>query len=813
MSESTKAVFLSYASQDVAAALRICAALRAAGVEVWFDQDALVGGDQWDQKIRGQVKSCTLFVPIISAASQARREGYFRLEWKIAAQRTHTIADGTPFLLPVVVDVTRDAEALVPEEFRTVQWTRMPGGETPAAFVARVRKLLGGEGAPSGSAVGAALDDSHGRGPAAPLSAPPTAPTESSEVAAKNLELSTDVQLAPEGGFETFVPQRSLWRRALPLVVTAIAAALVAGLAVAWRLWPAAAPVTRFTLPLPEGQQFAVTNRNVAAISPDGTQMVYVANRQLYLRSMSQLEAKLIPGIEIAQAIYTPVFSPDGLSIAFYSVADLALKRIGVTGGAAVTLCKAEPVYGMSWGPDGIVFGQGAKGIMRVPPNGGAPETLVSVKTGEIANAPQMLPDGRTVLFTLATGTAVDRWDKARIVAQTAKSGEPKVLLEGGSDARYLPTGHLIYAHEGVIFAVPFDATRLETKGGPVPVVEGVFRANATSTGAAHLSVSVTGTLIYRPGPVSTLGQVMSLGFFDRKGAAELLKIPPGRYELPRVSPDGKRIAFGSDDGTIWIYDLSGASAVRRLTFDGQGNNRFPVWSADSHRVTFQSDREKDLGIFWQLADGAGAAERLVTAEPETACIPEAWSPDGTRLLYNATSKDAMSALCMFSSEDKKIERFDAVVSPKPTLTGAVFSPDGKWVAYASLRSGASHAVYVQPVPPTGAKYQISKNESDGHHPLWSPDGKELFFTPGPGTSLHVVGISTQPTFSIGEAVVLARPFLNAAPSVERPYDISRDGQRFLGLINATESGGAEVPKLQVVLNWFDELKRRAPVK
>jgi Tol biopolymer transport system component len=305
----------------------------------------------------------------------------------------------------------------------------------------------------------------------------------------------------------------------------------------------------------------------------------------------------------------------------------------------------------------------------------------------------------------------------------------------------------------------------------------------------------------------------MSVGFVDRKGAAEVLKIPPGPYELPRLSPDGKRITVGSDDGTIWIYDLSGASAVRRLTFDGQGNNRFPVWSADSQRVTFQSDREKDLGIFWQRADGAGAAERLATAGEGMSFIPEAWSPDGTRLLYNAFSKDAISTLWVFSLEDKKAERFDAVMSPTNTLTGAVFSPDGKWVAYASREGRALSAVYVQPFPPTGAKYQISKNEEDGHHPLWSPDGKELFFNPGPVPGLHVVSISTQPAFSFGEAVVLARPFFSAAPSLERTYDISRDGQRFLGLLDATQSGGAEVPQIQVVLNWFDELKRRVPVK
>ena len=144
------AVFLSYASQDAAAVLRIAEALRTADIEVWFDQNELVGGDQWDQKIRGQVKTCTLFVPVISAATQARLEGYFRLEWKLAAQRTHTMADAKPFLLPVVIDATRDAEAHVPEEFRAVQWTRLPGGETPEKFCARVKKLLGGEVAKAG---------------------------------------------------------------------------------------------------------------------------------------------------------------------------------------------------------------------------------------------------------------------------------------------------------------------------------------------------------------------------------------------------------------------------------------------------------------------------------------------------------------------------------------------------------------------------------------------------------------------------------------------------------------------------------------
>ncbi len=155
MSDPTKAVFLSYASQDADAAKRICDALRAAGVEVWFDQSELVGGDAWDQKIRKQIRECALFVPVVSAATQARTEGYFRLEWRLADQHSHLMAKGRPFLLPVAIDATRDSEAHVPDSFLEVQWTRLLGGETPPAFAERVRKLLGGEmetGRPLGAA-------------------------------------------------------------------------------------------------------------------------------------------------------------------------------------------------------------------------------------------------------------------------------------------------------------------------------------------------------------------------------------------------------------------------------------------------------------------------------------------------------------------------------------------------------------------------------------------------------------------------------------------------------------------------------------
>jgi serine/threonine-protein kinase len=273
-------------------------------------------------------------------------------------------------------------------------------------------------------------------------------------------------------------------------VLWTLAGAAVAGIAV-WNFRPSS-PLTiaRFSLALAEGQQFGFIFGQMVAISADGTQIVYQTDQGLYLRSMSDFQGR--PILEGAITNLNPVFSPDGRSIAFYSIQDGTLKRIAVSGGAVVTLCQAEPPFGMSWGTDGILFGQGNKGIMRVSPDGGKPELLVSVKGDEFVHGPQMLPGGQAVLFTLAAGTSADLWDRAQVVVQVLKSGDRKTLIEGGSDARYVPTGHLVYALGGVLFAAPFDPQRLQITTGPVSIVEGVRRAIAggVATAAAHFSFS-----------------------------------------------------------------------------------------------------------------------------------------------------------------------------------------------------------------------------------------------------------------------------------------------------------------------------------
>jgi serine/threonine-protein kinase len=432
---------------------------------------------------------------------------------------------------------------------------------------------------------------------------------------------------------------------------------------------------------------------------------------------------------------------------------------------------------------------------------------LVSVKDDEQAYGPQILPGGTTVLFTLATGTAADRWEKAQIVVQSLGSGERKTLVNGGSDGRYVPTGHLVYAREGIVFAVPMDLRRLEVTGGPIPIVEGVRRAAGSSTGAAQFDFSSAGSLVYVPGPVSGTTGLSDLAFIDRKGSVEPLKLSPAPYQHPRVSPNGKQLTFGTDGGKeaiVWIYDLGSTASMRQLTFGG--NNRFPIWSADGQRVAFQSDREGNVGIFWQRADGSGVAERLTTPDQGTSHAPESWSPNGERLLFTVTKGSSVS-LWTFSLRDRKAAPFADVQSPNPT--NAAFSPDGRWVAY-TVTEGAVNGIYVQPFPATGAKYLVSRSSTVA--PVWSRDGRELVSQPAGGQGAVQI-ITTQPSFSFSPPSPIPRGgALTGGVTGQRNYDVMPDG-RILSVVSAGqgESGGLTTTQLQVVLNWFEELKQRVP--
>jgi serine/threonine-protein kinase len=625
---------------------------------------------------------------------------------------------------------------------------------------------------------------------------------DSAAVVRMEIEDALEAPHATTSTVPLLIAERPRWRRAIPLVMTAILGVTAgAGLFSVRPSVSASISVTRLPLILGEGEKFTNLNRQSVAISSDGTLIAYVANQRLYIRSMSRIETRPMAGTD--GAIH-PVFSPDGRFIVFWSSVDLALKKIGVDSGTAVTLCPAENPSGMSWDGDGIVFGQRGAGIMRVSANGGKPDVLVRVNDDQLVYGPQLLPGGQAVLFTLANAADGDlAWDKAHIVVQLLESGTRKTLVDGGADAHYVPSGHLVYAVNGTLLAVPIDVRRLEVTGGPTPIVEGV-RTNRV-TGATQFSFSNNGSLIYIPGPHVTVS-ARTLVVIDRKGVLEGLKLLPGPYEFPRISPDGTQLAFGSDDGKeadIWIYKLSGASAPRRLTF--RGRNRFPIWTSDGQHVAFQSDRDGDPAIFWQRADGTGVAERLTTPAAGIAHVPDSWSPNGNQFLFSEV-KGSTFSLWTWSLPSKTATPFGEVQSPLPP--NAVFSPDGKWVAY-QAGEVFKNAVYVQPFPATGVTYQISKGLA--HEPLWSRDGNELFYSSARG-GIVAARVTMKPTFTFDQPTALPASWSTGGPTSERRIDITPDG-KLVKVITAEESTDIAGPlQIQVVLNWFEELKRLAPV-
>jgi serine/threonine-protein kinase len=310
-------------------------------------------------------------------------------------------------------------------------------------------------------------------------------------------------------------PWTSVVRVGAGVLIVAIAVAVTA-----WRLRPAvvAPSVVRFSFG-PSGTLSGYA-RHLLAISPDGLQLAYVADNRLFVRALAELESHAIPGSEVRLALNSPAFSPDGHSVAFY--ADNSIKRIAVTGGAPFTVCPSDSPFGINWDETGIVFAPASKpGVFRCSPNGGTPEQLAAVSDGEQAQSPQLVAGGSALLFAISKSTdGPNRWDKGQIVLQTLKSGTRKTLVAAGSDPRYLPTGHLIYALGGIEFAVAFDPVRQEVMGAAVPVLQGVRRTNVGGIGggAAQLITSRTGTLIYLPGPVDTATDQMDLAIADRSG-------------------------------------------------------------------------------------------------------------------------------------------------------------------------------------------------------------------------------------------------------------------------------------------------------
>jgi Tol biopolymer transport system component len=293
----------------------------------------------------------------------------------------------------------------------------------------------------------------------------------------------------------------------------------------------------------------------------------------------------------------------------------------------------------------------------------------------------------------------------------------------------------------------------------------------------------------------------------DRAGVRKALNIPPANYSQPRISPDGKQLALYSDDGKVSdvsIYDMTGETPMRRLTFGG--HNIKPVWTRDGQRIVFTSDREGDDALFWQRADGNGTAELLAKAEPGTSPQSESWSADDKTLLVNIRVGGRGSGLSTVTlGTDQKLKPFISQGG------NATISYDGRWIAY-TFNGGTTQNVYVEPFPPTGAKYQITT--SGGNNPVWTRDGKQLFYMTLEGRQIMAVDIlQTQPSFKFGKTTPL--PIEGIVSVGPRPYDIMPDGKSFIAMFPpGDQNARKDAPdQINITLNWFEELKKLVPVR
>jgi eukaryotic-like serine/threonine-protein kinase len=551
-----------------------------------------------------------------------------------------------------------------------------------------------------------------------------------------------------------------------------------------------------FTIALKQGARFTNAGRHLVAISPDGTRLVYAVADGLYQQPLNGGDAAPVTRVGGADGARptNPFYSPDGAWIGFWQ--DRQLKKISVTGSMPVVLCAVQNPRGASWTTDHtILFGQGGDGIWRVAAAGGTPEQVVKVEAGQFAYSPQLLPGGRLLLFTLARGNGEDREE---IVVQSLEDGSRHVVLDQGSDARYEATGHLVYARDSRLFALPFDVRTLAATGPPVFIVDDVARP---PTRIAQFALSNTGALVYVPADALEADRVRTLVWVDRQGRERPFDAPIRRYLAPRLSPDGTRVALEIDND-IWVFDRT-RNTLTRVTADSTFE-MVPIWTPDGRDVIFSAGRSgrstvDALNLVRRGADGTGRVERL-TDLPTARQVPYAVTPDGTRLIFrehNATPGGDAGDLMVMSLTGKRLS--EPLVQTKSREMNAELSPDGRWFAYQSDQSGRDE-IYVRPFPNASAG-QWKVSSSGGTRPLWARSGDELFYESA--GALMRVAVTSGPTFEAGIPTRLFDgPYVYGA--LERMYDISPDGQRFLLIKEASATDQpSPSPRLIVFTNLF----------
>ncbi len=619
------------------------------------------------------------------------------------------------------------------------------------------------------------------------------------------------IEIPPSTGAASLA-RVALWQRPVPLMLGAALLVAVTGLAV-WSLTrseEAPPRVGRFIL---TDQGNEPVNRSGGqpdvALSPDGTTVVYMAGRSneessLTVRAVDQLVGVPLDAT-VAPRSFNPFVSPDGEWVGYLDFDTVTLNKVSIHGGPAIVLCEiAQDLDGASWSVDDtIIFGsRPPSGLWRVSAAGGEPEALTTLdaESGEVNHGwPDVLPGGRSVLFTILTGNL----DTAQIAVADVTTGDYRVLVPGGHAPRYAASGHIVYAASGTLRAVGFDLDTLEVVGTPVPVLDGV--GTKPITGAASFDLATDGSLAYVSNPIGSALPLRTLAWVDRQGNEEPLTAEPRSYVHPRISPEGTRVALDvrDEEDDIWIWDLA-RQAMTKLTFGAQRDG-YPAWTPDGRRVVFRSTRDGATNLYSRAADGTGAAERLTDTENSGNMAPGGFTPDGTQLVFGR-------------GRDLRVLSMDGERSSGPLLATEFqestpeLSPDGRWLAYESDASG-QFEIFVRPFPNVDeGRWPVSTG--GGVQPLWARDGGELFYRIA-GGGVVAVAIETNPRFRPGPpAVVFEGNYYLGGDAGRRNYDISPDGERFLMIKDNAVADGTEAEaeaQVVLVLNFFEELKARVP--
>jgi len=548
-------------------------------------------------------------------------------------------------------------------------------------------------------------------------------------------------------------------------------------------------------------------------VAPDGTRVAFSAlgpdgKSRLYVRPLNQLQATQLSGTDDGR---NPFFSPDSQWLGYFAAGKL--KKISVQGGAAVTLCDVPMGRGGSWSQDGtIVYSPGIRAaLLAIPAAGGTPQPLMTLDTqsGEATQRwPQFLPGDQSILFVSNTHGA--NYEDASIVVYSIPSKTRKVLVRGGYFGRYLSSGHLLYMHDGTLFAVPFDTKRMEATGSPTPVLDGLT-ANPGDASAQY-SIADNGTLVYVPGRAK-YGSIW-LYWLDKQGKYTPVQQPPGDYYSPSFSPDGKHLALtiqeGGERSDVWLYDCE-KNTLTRLTFGG--NNQNPIWTPDGKNITYVHFEKAAVGKIYSIrADGAGNPVALASVDDRI--YPTAWHPSGKLLVLDRLGLVDNQNVPRILTLDVDGAGQPGAGELKPFLTSSYWqgdsslSPDGRWIAYDSNESG-EYQVYVRSLSGAGGKWQVST--AGGRYPKWSRSGRELFYNAQDTRAMMVAPYTVSgDSFSPGNPQVWSPAQISDLLGTAS-YDINPDGKRFIVLKTTSLAEDAAPDKFGFVFNFLDDVRRVAP--